>query len=215
MSRPPLSFIAFLAFISLPAWGDTLSGEVVSIADGDTFTLLTAERDQVRIRLAEIDTPERGQPWGSRASQALADKVFRKHVVIEVVDTDRYGRAVGRIWLDDRNINREMVREGHAWIYRRYLQDSSLLDDEQAAKSAGEGLWGLPEAQRTEPWEWRQRSRGAASELRAGQAFTCGTKRYCREMASCKEAFYYLKECGLSRLDGDGDGTPCETLCRQ
>lgn len=215
MLRPALTFVALLGLIWLPAWGDTLSGQVVSIADGDTLTLLTAERDQVRIRLAEIDTPERGQPWGSRARQGLADKVFRKQVTVEVVDTDRYGRTVGRIWLDDRDINRELVREGHAWVYRRYMQDSSLLDDERAAKNAEAGLWGLPVTQRTEPWEWRQRSRGAASEMPAGQAFTCGTKRYCREMASCQEARYYLRECGLARLDGDGDGTPCETLCRR
>lgn len=214
MSRPALAFIAFLASIWSPVWGDTLSGQVVSIADGDTVTLLTAERDQVRIRLAEIDTPERGQPWGSRARQALADKVFRKHVAIEVIDTDRYGRAVGRIWLDDRDINRELVQEGHAWVYRRYMRDPSLLDDEAAAKGAGAGLWGLPVAQRTEPWKWRQGSRSAAPPAPEGQTFTCGTKRYCRELASCEEARYYLRECGLARLDGDGDGIPCETLCR-
>ena len=124
------------------AAAEPLVGRVVGSTDGDTLTLL-ADRSQYTIRLAEIDTPESGQPWGTRARQALAGKVFRHDVRIEVVDIDRYGRTVGRVWLGERNINREMVREGHAWAYRQYLTDSSLLDDELEAKQASLGLWVL------------------------------------------------------------------------
>ncbi len=112
-----------------------------------------------------------------------------------------------------------MVREGHACVYRKYLRDHSLLENERRAREGEEGLWALPEAQRVPPWEWRQR--GAAQEadpepgrLTPGAPFTCGAKRYCREMGSCEEARFYLERCGLSRLDGDGDGVPCEVLCR-
>ena len=91
-----------------------LEGNVVGITDGDTLTLLV-DRAQHKVRLAQIDTPERAQPWGTRARQALADKVFRKDVTVRVSDTDRYGRLIGEIWLGDRDINRELIREGYAW----------------------------------------------------------------------------------------------------
>jgi len=185
------------------------------VTDGDTITLLVADRP-IKVRLAEIDTPERGQPWATRAKQALSDKVFRKQVEVRVVDTDGYGRTVGHVWVGDRHINRELVREGHAWVYRMYLEDETLLDDEALAPDNDKGLWGLPESQRVPPWEWRKGKRGSrsATEQPPGRKFTCGTKRYCREMTSCAEARFYLEECGLTRLDGDGDGVPCEEVCR-
>jgi hypothetical protein len=77
-------------------------------------------------------------------------------------------------------------------------------------------FWGLPEAQRVPPWEWRKGKRAGRSttEPPPGRNFTCGAKRYCGEMESCAEARFYLEECGLARLDGDGDGVPCESICR-
>ena len=120
-------------------------------------TLRILYRDgQLKVRLAEIDTPERKQPWGTRAKQALSDKVFGKVVGVVEIDRDRYGRIVGRIYLDDRDINREMVAEGHAWVYRKYMRDKTLLGDEAEASNAELGLWSLPEAQTLSPWEWRR-----------------------------------------------------------
>jgi hypothetical protein len=124
---------------------------------------------------------------------------------------------MGHICLGARHFNREMVREGHAWVYRKYLRDRSLLDDEAAAREAEARLWSLPEAQRTPPWEWRAARRGGLPELdRAPEVgdFRCGAKRYCREMTFCEEARFYLDVCRLTRLDGDGDGVPCEEICR-
>jgi hypothetical protein len=109
-----------------------------------------------------------------------------------------------------------MIREGHAWVYRKYLDGRTLLDDESHARANGLGLWSLHEAQRVPPWDWRRGKRKAEPkpELVPDQTFSCGTKRKCSEMASCEEARFYLEECGLSLLDGDGDGVPCESLCR-
>jgi endonuclease YncB( thermonuclease family) len=73
------------------------------------------------------------------------------------VDWDRYGRLVGKVWLDGRDVNKELVVEGHAWVYRKYMLDATLLDDEVSARAAGRGLWFLPEAEWTPPWEWRRR----------------------------------------------------------
>ena len=87
-------FLSVLLTLPLGAEAETLKGKVVGVTDGDTIKVLVEKRT-VKVRLAEIDTPERGQPWASRAKQALSDKVFRKQVEVRVVDTDRYGRPGG------------------------------------------------------------------------------------------------------------------------
>lgn len=223
---PPARLLAALVIfllVAAPALAAELRGEVVGIADGDTLTLLTPERRQVRVRLAEIDAPEGHQPWGSRARQALSAMVFRKPVVVLVQDTDRYGRTVGTVRVGRLDANAEMVRQGHAWVYRQYLRDRSLLTVEEEARQARRGLWSLPEPERVPPWAWRRQQRSdqpvlsprpQASAALGVAGFSCGSKRYCREMMSCAEARFHLRQCGLSRLDGDRDGIPCESLCR-
>jgi hypothetical protein len=105
----------------------------------------------------------------------------------------------------------ELVREGNAWVYRKYTDDAVLYQLEAEARAARRGIWSLPQAQQTPPWEWRHAAGLAPAE---GGGFACGGKRYCREMTSCAEARFHLEQCGLARLDGDGDGIPCESLCR-
>ncbi|WP_174242078.1 thermonuclease family protein [Teichococcus oryzae] len=223
VSRLLLAPVLVLLLLSFPALAAELRGEVVGISDGDTLTLLTPDKRQVRVRLAEIDAPESRQPWGSRAQQALSALVFHQAVRVVVQDTDRYGRTVGTVWVGGRNANAEMVRQGQAWVYRQYLRDRSLLALEDEAKQARRGLWALPEAERVPPWQWRRQGQSSqpapaplprASAVAGSAAFTCGGKRLCREMSSCAEARFHLQQCGLSRLDGDRDGVPCESLCR-
>ena len=85
---------------------------VVSIADGDTLTLLVDGREQVKVRLAEIDTPERRQPYGNKAQQALVALAFDKDAIVMWSERDRYGRVVGRVFVDGLDVNAEMVRGG-------------------------------------------------------------------------------------------------------
>ena len=212
LTRAALLGLLLLATSSLQA-ADVVEGKVVKIADGDTFTLLTPAKKQIRVRLAEIDTPERGQPWGNRSRQALAELVFNNEVRVVRVDIDRYGRLVGRVYVDNVDVNAELVRNGHAWVYRKYVTDDSLYDLEAEARDARRGLWVLPEAQRFSPWDWRSGTRSATAPNTEPIAFECGTKQYCREMTSCEEARFYLTECGLTSIDGDGDDIPCERLC--
>lgn len=197
--------------------GPVYEGKLVSVADGDTIRVLY-KGGQLKVRLAEIDTPEKAQPYGRRAREALAEMVGGKVVRVVEQDRDRYGRIVGRVYVGDVDVNAELVRRGAAWVYRRYARDKNLLDLEQEAKSAGRGLWALPEPERMAPWDWRRGQRGKRSPPATASTdpFTgeCGSKRYCREMQSCAEAMHYLKQCGLKRLDGDGDGVPCEAICR-
>jgi len=204
--------LTLLVLTATPARAENLSGQVVGITDGDTLTVLV-NRQPLRVRLAEIDTPERGQPWANRAKQALSDKVFGKQVELRVVGTN-HQRTVAHLYLGPRHINGEMVREGYAWVDPKYLRDPSLSEDEAAAREARIGLWSLPMAQTVPPWEWRAGERLGLAGDPTERASGCGSKRYCREMASCEEARFYLERCGLTTLDGDGDGVPCEALCR-
>ena len=153
------AWIAALLFLApIAARDETLAGQVVSVADGDTITVL-ADGERVKVRLAEIDAPERGQPWGRRAKQALTGKVAGHVVQVESSFNDRYGRRVGYVTDSGRDINRELVREGHAWVYRQWLRDETLLGDEAHARAAHAGLWSLGDAERVPPWQWRQAHR--------------------------------------------------------
>lgn len=130
--------------------------KVVGISDGDTFRCLTDAKQQVKVRLAEIDTPEKKQPYGTRARQALSDLAYGKIVTLQTQDTDRYGRTIARAYVDGVDINAQLVSQGAAWVYRQYSRDRSLLVAESEARAAKRGLWALPEADRMPPWEWRR-----------------------------------------------------------
>lgn len=216
----------------------SITGRVVGVTDGDTLKMLDAQNQQHTIRLAEIDAPERGQPWGNRSKQTLSALTFGKTVSVQQTDTDRYGRVVGRVFADGEDVNRAMVEQGAAWAYRQYLTDQTLIATEARARRERAGLWSMSDAQTVAPWDWRKgvRRGGAAqadevlshpsvqpllsprpssgrSEASVSEPFSCSGKRYCREMNSCAEANFYLRQCGVSSLDGNSDGEPCEMLC--
>jgi endonuclease YncB( thermonuclease family) len=194
--------------------GTELDGVVLEITDGDTLVLGSADGARIRVRLAEIDAPEMSQPYGVESKRALEEFAKDERVRVVVVDTDRYGRTVGEIYLDGVYLNAEMVRQGHAWAYTRYAKSTTIIERENEARKASRGLWALPESERDAPWIWRsERRKGAAPDRAPNVAKGCGVKRTCGEMRSCEEANYYLRECGLTRLDGDRDGIPCEALC--
>jgi endonuclease YncB( thermonuclease family) len=189
--------------------------QVVAVHDGDTLTVLEPGGARVRVRLFEIDSPERGQPWADEARAVLRGLVANKYVRVESLDTDQYGRSLARVFRGELEVNRELVRRGAAWVYRSARNDS-LRALEQEARGAKRGLWALPEAERVPPWEWR-RSHGRherAGDSKRALRITCGSKTKCSEMTSCEEARRYLERCGETRFDGDGDGVPCRSLCR-
>ncbi len=149
--------ITFLALVPLSlSAGAIHQGKDVKIADGDTLTLLVSNR-QPKIRLSEIDTPERKQPFGTRAKQALSDLAFGKQTRVVEVTVDRYGRIVGRVYVDELDVNRKLVAEGFAWVYRKYSNDPELLRLEAQAREKGLGLWADPNP--IPPWEWRRGKR--------------------------------------------------------
>lgn len=154
----PLLLVFLFAYFSAHANEDLL-GIVIKVADGDTVTLNT-EGTIHKIRLAEIDTPERAQPYGLTAKAVLRSLLLNKQVRVKVVkENDRYGRVIGRIFLGQKDVSAYMVEMGHAMVYRRYLTDDSLLELEDSAKNNNLGLWKLPEEDRVPPWVWRKQKR--------------------------------------------------------
>lgn len=141
-----------LAF-SFPAYAD-FSGRVVSIADGDTITVLV-ERKQVKVRLVEIDAPENAQAFGNRSKQSLSDMCFDKDAQVQEKGKDRYGRTLGRVHCAEIDANAEQIRRGMAWVYDKYVTDHSLYKLQDEARAANHGLWYDPDP--VPPWDWRRR----------------------------------------------------------
>jgi endonuclease YncB( thermonuclease family) len=140
--------IALVASCNLVAgFAHTLRGHIVSIADGDTLTVLDAAHVQHKVRLVGIDAPESEQPFGTVSKQNLSNLVFGKQVTVEYQDKDRYGRTLGKILSNGQDINLEQIEDGFAWHYKHYQSDQSLADREAYAKveidarKAGRGLW--------------------------------------------------------------------------
>lgn len=131
-------------------------GRVVRIFDGDSLVVRTHDGD-VEVRLADVDAPEKGQPYADNARTGLAGLIDGREVRIEVLDVDQYRRKVARVHraADNLDINAEVVRRGHAWVYRRYVRDQSLFVFEQAARDGRIGLWALAEELRIPPWRYR------------------------------------------------------------
>ncbi len=172
-----ISLIIFLiaAIVSLPTPPlytresiRTVDGIVTQVSDGDTVKLETTEGTKLKIRLYGIDAPEMekisrrtgtvskpGQPYGEEAYEALKSKTLDSKVKVEIMATDRYKRMVGIVYLDNKNINLEMVKEG--WAYREYLDRpyaSEYLDAEREARNKRSSLWQQPNPQ--PPWEFRR-----------------------------------------------------------
>jgi len=151
-----LSFVfSLLLLATTPTLAATLSGKVVSVADGDTITILTPDKEQVKIRLNEIDAPEKDQPYGQKSKQSLSDLVFGKDVSVEWQKTDKYQRTLGRVFVGDTDVNLQQVKNGAAWAYTQYLTDDRIKQAEDEARAAKVGLWALQVDQIMPPWEWR------------------------------------------------------------
>jgi len=154
-------FVSLFILLSLV----TLSGfylqsneflRVIGIKDGDTVVLLTNKKEEIVVRLSEIDAPERNQAFGTVSRTYLSNLIFGKEVKLEKSGTDRYGRTLGFIFtLNGTNVNLDMVKKGMAWQYEKYSKSAILRLAQTEAKSQKLGLWRDPYP--TPPWEFRRR----------------------------------------------------------
>ncbi|WP_323787904.1 thermonuclease family protein [Psychroserpens sp.] len=133
---------------------EIINGKVVAITDGDTFKLLKKDSTLIKVRVANIDCPERKQPFSKRAKQFTSDAIFNRSVQVEVLKKDRYGRFIANVYYDDKkNLSKELVKAGFAWHFVKYSTDISLQVIEDKARRNKRGLWQDPNA--IAPWEWR------------------------------------------------------------
>lgn len=162
--------MVFLAVIlQIFFWGNSayagriIEGIVRTVYDGDTVLLATREESHLKVRLYGIDAPETkkpkkpGQPHGDISKRTLMYKIMGRRVTAEIIDIDKYKRAVAVIRYSRRDINREMVEEGSAWAYRQYLQgsyESEYIGSENRARLRRIGLW--RELNPQPPWEFRK-----------------------------------------------------------
>ena len=133
----------------------TIVGKVVGIMDGDTFKLLTKDSTLIKVRLANIDCPEKKQPFSVKAKQFVSDAIFGKSVTINVIKKDRYRRYISNVIYNDSLIlNHELVRHGLAWHYVKYSKDPILQGLEDEARLNKIGLW--QDKDPIPPWDWRE-----------------------------------------------------------
>lgn len=141
--------------LALNAHAD-FTGKVVAVADGDTITVLK-DLQQVKVRLTEIDAPEKKQAFGNRSKESLSDLCFGKTATLIEKGKDRYGRTLARVTCAGTDANAEQVRRGLAWAYTKYLTDPQIKAIEEEARAARLGLW--RDEKPVPPWEWRKSTR--------------------------------------------------------
>ena len=137
-------------------------------------------------------------------------KVLKKQVHVNSHAMDNYGRMIAELSVDGRSVNEDMVRSGMAWEYSHFHSNKHYLALQSDAQHAHRGLWALADKP-VPPEQWRKLHPSADHSVKHNDA--CGKKRHCSQMRSCEEAIFYLSQCGVKSLDGNGDGVPCESLC--
>ena len=142
-----------LLFTLLIMTGSAFSAQVIGISDGDTLTVIDNNKP-LKIRLANIDAPEKKQAWGERSKQSLSELCFGKDAQYVTQTIDRYKRTVAVVTCDGVQVNRAQVERGLAWSYTRYSKDASLPAIEAEARDNKIGLWADNEP--VAPWEFRQ-----------------------------------------------------------
>lgn len=204
---------------------EVFNAKVVVVMDGDTV-LVQSGGLKAKVRLVNIDAPEKDQPYGKESRESLLTLIGGKTVQIESKAVDQYGRTIALLSIDGINVNEEQVRQGMAWAYSRSRDSRHYAALQREAQQARRGLW----QQRTpqHPSQWRKTHPSEPSvkhqktvkkqilqteEASKFSALACGKKHYCSQMVTCDEAHFYLTVCGLTRLDTNKDGIPCESLC--
>lgn len=146
--------VVFLLLMPLSVYSAQFQGKVIRVLDGDTIEVLH-DNEPVRVRLANIDAPEKKQAYGNWSTGQLKSLVAGKLVTVSYTQTDRYGRVLGRVETKYVNVNRAQVISGAAWVYEQYNTDDSLPALQKEAQEQKHGLWA--DNQPVPPWEWRHK----------------------------------------------------------
>lgn len=220
-----------LCCIASGVQAETFTAKVIAVMDGDTLLILREGGSEaaghlrgrchgkpVKLRMANIDAPEKPQAFGKQSRDSLLEMVGKKQVQIDTQAVDQYGRIVGLVSIGGLSVNQEQVKRGMAWEYSHYHSDKTYVGLQNDAREARRGLWAQASSQA--PWQWRKlhpATKPAAQNKTAAPVMlydmACGEKRLCSQMTSCDEARFYLTRCGVKTLDRNEDGKPCEDWC--
>ena len=205
-----------------------VQGVVSKVTDGDSLWLTPAGKPPMEVRLRDIDAPERCQPWGHEARAALAELALNKVATLQTSGRDSYGRTLGVLMIDDINVGKFLVENGHAWSTRSRWDQGPLVKQEKMARALSRGLHGTPGA--VQPVEFRRThgqcvageainaaaapaglaARGPSAVRATAVDARCDGRTHCAQMSSCEEARYFLAHCPDVKMDGNRDGVPCE-----
>ena len=131
-----------------------LRGKIIHISDGDTVHLLTSKNEKIKIRLNDIDAPEAKQAFGNKSKENIKKFIYQKDVIVEYKKKDQYKRVLGTIYYQNRDINLQQVKDGYAWVYKKYSKNPIYFKAEQEARSNKIGLWN--DKNPIEPWVFRK-----------------------------------------------------------
>lgn len=200
--------VAFL-LSALLIQGAEIAGKVVGVSDGDTITLLSADKEQFKIRLFGIDAPESNQAFGSKAKQFTSEQCFGKSVTVQEEGKDRYGRTIGVVLLPGgTNLNLSILRNGYAWWYRDYAKNEKEYQAaETEAREAKRGLWA--EKNPVPPWDFRKNKGSESEKPKATEEKSLShwltTSSGKRHNSSCR----YFKN-SKGRASGPNEGVACK-----
>lgn len=218
-------FWLFLLLVNYTAQADTFDASVIAVMDGDTVYAQSGGF-KAKIRLLNIDAPEKDQAYGKQSTESLRSLIGGKVVKVESRAVDKFGRTLALVSVNGMDVNQEQVKRGMAWAYSRSREGKIYVGLQSEAQLAKRGLW--REANPQQPAQWRKlhpfeytkhppshtaKLPSQTQDASKFGALACGKKYYCSQMVTCDEAHFYLTVCGLERLDTNKDGVPCEKLC--
>ena len=151
MIKPLLALIILSSYL----FSLELIGKVVKVSDGDTITILASDKTQHKIRLNDIDAPEKKQAFGNKSKDNLAKYIAGKTVTVEYQKKDKYKRVLGTIYYNNTDINLQQVKDGYAWVYKKYSNNQTYYKAEKLARDKRVGLW--IDKNPLEPWEFRKK----------------------------------------------------------
>ena len=145
---------------------------VIGVTDGDTVTVENADELKIKVRLADIDCPELGQPHGKEAKTFTEIWLLHNIVRLQPRGFDRYGRMIATVrgYNSQRTMQEFLVLSGLAWTYM--CKDKSLFKVEAWAKKVGIGMWS-DKTPPVPPWEYRRKQ---IRNIKATQFYTPGEK---------------------------------------
>lgn len=157
--RKCLQIVFYILLFCTYANSLELVGKVIKVSDGDTVTILTEDKVSHRIRLNDIDAPEKKQPFGNKSRDNLASYIAGEIITVKYKSKDKYGRILGTIYFENLDINLQQIKNGYAWVYKQYSENQTYYQEEQKAKDLKKGLWIAKEP--LAPWEYRKKRKSS------------------------------------------------------